>query len=47
MQTASDSTINGITIDAFLDATVTDLEGINAGLQVKLILLLLWQIDHW
>ena len=36
MQKASDTTINGITIDLSLDATVTDLiEGINAGLAGK------------
>ena len=36
MQAASDTTINGITIDLSLDATVTDLvEGINAGLAGK------------
>ena len=37
MQTASDSTINGITVDLSQDATVTDLiEGINAALAGKI-----------
>ena len=37
MQTASDSTINGITVDLYKDATVADLiEGINAALAGKI-----------